>query len=327
MRKKFFILSALGVLTCGVFIGRLNTAEATGGSPAAKASDCDRACLNGFVDQYLAAIVAHDPSKLPHSANVRYTENNVELKLGDGLWATATGIGKYKIYMDDPEQGSVGYFGVVEEDGHPGILGARLKVANRKLTEIETFVARPEGATAGLGSADNLKDKPIFSEDVPESERLSRDKLIVLADGYFSTIQENTGEIKTSFDPGCQRVENGGITANNPNGTAVSKMGCEAQLKTGLLRFVTRCRDRRFVVVDQQKGLVLVSTFFDHTGALTTFKLVDGSDFHVRPPFDRPFSFVILELFKVNQGKLKQIEAVIVTVPYHMPSPWVKYSK
>jgi len=323
MRNNVVAFCALAVLMCLFVSGSLNQVNAA----PARASDCDRACLNGFVDQYLAAIVAHDPSKLPHSANARYTENNVELKLGDGLWATATGIGKYKIYMDDPEQGSVGYFGVVEEDGHPGILGTRLKIVNHKVTEIETLVARPEGATAGLGGADKLKDKPIFSEDVPESERLSRDQLIALADGYFSTIQENTGEIKTSFDPDCQRVENGGITANNPDGQGVAKMGCEAQLKTGLLRFVTRCRDRRFVVVDQQKGLVLVSTFFDHAGALTTFKLVDGSDFHVRPPFDRPFSFVILEVFKVQKGKLRQIEAVIVSVPYHMPSHWVKPAK
>lgn len=239
-----------------------------------------------------------------------------------------TVIGAYKIYMDDPEQGSVGYFGVVDEDGHPGIFGMRMKVVDHKATEIEVLVARPEGAGGGpMGGAANLKDKPIFSEDVPESERLSRDKLIELADGYFSTIQQNTGKIYTSFADDCQRVENGGITANNPNGTGVAKMGCEAQLKTGLLRFVTRCRDRRFVVVDRQKGLVLVSTFFDHAGSLTSFKLVDGTEFHVRPPFDHPFSFAILEVFKIQHAKLRQIEAVIVTVPYHMPSPWVKYSK
>ncbi len=324
MRKSVIVFFALAVLLFAFVSGSLNRANAA----PAKAGDCDRACLNDMADKFLAAVVAHDPSKLPHSANVKYTENNVQLQLGDGLWATATGIGTYKIYMDDPEQGSVGYFGVVDEDGHPGILGMRMKVVDHEATEIEVLVARPEGAGGGpMGGAANLKDKPIFSEDVPESERLSRDKMIALADGYFSTIQQNTGEIKTSFDPDCQRVENGGITANNPNGTGVAKMGCEAQLKTGLLRFVTRCRDRRFVVVDQQKGLVLVSTFFDHTGSLTTFKLVDGTDFHVRPPFDRPFSFVILELFKIKQAKLRQIEAVIVTVPYHMPSPWPKYAK
>jgi len=315
------------VFLLSVLLTSVAAARSASARPAGKANDCDRACLNGIVDQYLAAIVAHDPSKLPHAENVKYTENNVELQLGDGLWATASGIGAYKVYMDDPTAGQVGFFGVVEEDGHPGILGTRIRVVNHKATEIETLVARPENANSSFPNPAGLKDKPIFSEDLPENERIPRAKMIELADGYFSTIQQNTGKIYTSFDDDCQRVENGVVTANNPNGSGVAKMGCEAQLKTGLLLFVTRCRDRRFPVVDEQKGLVLVSTFFDHSGSLTTFKLVDGSDFHVRPPFDRPYSFVILELFKIKQGKIRQIEAVIVTVPYHMPSPWAKNLK
>jgi hypothetical protein len=292
--------------------------------PAARAaapSNCDRACLNGFVDKFLAALQAHDPSKLPHSANVKYSENNVMLQLGDGLWATADGVGSYKLYIDDPERGEVGYYGVIDENHTPDILGARLKVVNHEVTEIEVLVARPQSAK-GPFPADSLKEKPIFSEDVPPGERLSRAKMIALANGYFDTIQKNTGKIYTSFSPNCQRVENGMITANNPNATGVPKMGCEAQLKTGLLRFVTRCRDRRFVVVDQQKGLVLVNGFFDHAGTDDTFKLVDGTTYHVKAPFDRPFSFVMFELFKIDHAQLRQIEAVIVTVPYHMPTPW-----
>ncbi|MDE3168576.1 MAG: hypothetical protein KGL75_00410, partial [Acidobacteriota bacterium] len=282
---------------------------------------CDRACLNGFVDKFLAALQAHDPSKLPHSANLRYSENNVMLKLGDGLWATADGVGAYKIYIDDPTTGEVGYYGVIDENHTPDILGARLKVVNRQVTEIEVLVARPQSAK-GPFAAEGLKEKPIFNEDVPPGERLPRAKMIALANGYFDTIQKNTGKIYTSFAPDCQRVENGMITANNPNAQGVPHMGCEAQLKTGLLRFVTRCRDRRFVVVDQQKGLVLMNGFFDHAGTDDTFKLVDGTTYQVKPPFDRPFSFVMFELFKIDRAQLRQIEAVIVTVPYHMPTPW-----
>jgi hypothetical protein len=45
---------------------------------------CDRACQNGFVDQYLAALMARDPSKLPLTETARYTENGQTLKLADG---------------------------------------------------------------------------------------------------------------------------------------------------------------------------------------------------------------------------------------------------
>lgn len=52
---------------------------------SAQAADtsCGRACLEGFVNQYLAALVAQNPSKLPLAKNARYTENGQELKLGD----------------------------------------------------------------------------------------------------------------------------------------------------------------------------------------------------------------------------------------------------
>jgi hypothetical protein len=317
-RNKIFI-AVIAILILGITVGKPEPS----GAASSPASDCDRACLNTFVDQYLVAVVAHDPSKLPHSANMKFTENNVELKLGDGLWATADAIGTYKVYIDDPGAGQVGFYGVVEEDGHPGILGLRMKIASHKVTELETLVARRDSANSNFPNPEGLKDKPVFSEDIPADQRLSREKLVDLANGYFSTIQLNTGQLFTQFDPNCVRVENGMQTAGNPAGSGVAKQGCEEQLKSGLLRFVTRVRDRRFPVVDQQKGLVLASTFFDHAGVLRDFKLVDGTDHKVGLPFDRPFSFVMLELFKIQDGKIRQIEAVINTVPYHMPSPWV----
>jgi hypothetical protein len=33
----------------------------------AEAQTCDRACLEGFVDRYLDAMIAHDPAKLQSS--------------------------------------------------------------------------------------------------------------------------------------------------------------------------------------------------------------------------------------------------------------------
>lgn len=328
MDQKSVVRFALAVLVSVFAMGSLNRANAA----PAKAGDCDRACLNGFVDQYTAAVAAHDPSKLPTAANVRYSENNVEMKLGEGLWQTSDGWGSYKVYVDDPQTGQIGFLGVSNEDTHLSVFAARLKVVDKKVSEIEVIVARPDrpgpqGAGPITGGPENLKDKPLFSEDEPASERVSRDKLIALADGYFSTIQLNTGKLFTTFDPNCQRIENGSITANNPDATnPVAKMGCQAQLETGLLKMVTRCRDRRYLV-DEQRQMVFAATFFDHNGTLRKNTLVDGSVRTIGAPFDRPFTFVIFELFKIKDGKIRQIEAVLNTVPYYMPSPWVKASK
>jgi hypothetical protein len=329
MMRKCFVLCALAVLL-SVFAG--GSFSRAVGAPA-KAGDCDRACLNGFVDQYMAAVAAHDPSKLPTAADVRYSENNVEMKLGEGLWQTSDGWGSYKVFVDDPETGQVGFLAVANEDGHLSCLAGRLKVAGKEVSEIEIIAARPERPNPPsangipIGGPEALKDKPLFSEDEPAAERVSREKLIALADGYFSTIQLNTGKIFTTFDPDCQRMENGSVTANNPNATnPVAKMGCQAQLETGLLKIVTRARDRRYLV-DEQRQMVFAATFFDHNGTVRQNKLVDGSVRSIGMPFDRPYTFVILELFKVKNGKLRQIEAVLTTVPYYMPSPWVRASK
>jgi hypothetical protein len=328
MTKKSTLLLASAVLLCLFASGSLQQASAA----PAKSNDCDRTCLNGFVDQYMAAVATHDPSKLPHTANVRYTENNVEMPLGEGLWQTSDGWGSYKVYTDDPESGQVGFLGVSDEDKNLSCFAARLKVVDHKVSEIEVIVARsdrpgPQGAGPVTGGPENLKDKPLFSEDEPAAERVSRDKLVQLADGYFSTIQLNTGKLFTTFDPDCQRMENGSITANNPNATnPVAKMGCQAQLETGLLKMVTRVRDRRYVV-DEEKQMVFAATFFDHNGVLRKNTLVDGTTRTIGAPFDRPFTFLIFELFKIKDGKIRQIEAVLDVVPYDMPSPWVKGSK
>src|SRR5579863_4800911 len=105
---------------------------------------CNRACLEGFVNDYLTAMVAHDPKRLPVTSNVKFTEDDVALKLGDALWGTASGLGKYKLYFADPEEGQVGFFGTIKENGRGAALALRLKIENRKIGEVETVVVRSE---------------------------------------------------------------------------------------------------------------------------------------------------------------------------------------
>jgi hypothetical protein len=65
-----------------------------GFSSAARAQDCDRACLGGLMTQFIAALVAHDPSGLPLADNVRYTEDSRNARLGEGIWQSVTAIPK-----------------------------------------------------------------------------------------------------------------------------------------------------------------------------------------------------------------------------------------
>jgi hypothetical protein len=61
---------------------------------AAAVDQCDRACLDSIVEKYVAALASHDPKKAPLAPGARYTENNVELPLPDGLWRTINAAGQ-----------------------------------------------------------------------------------------------------------------------------------------------------------------------------------------------------------------------------------------
>jgi hypothetical protein len=284
---------------------------------------CDRACLKGFVDQYLAALVAHDPSKLPVTATARYTENGQTLKLGDGMWGPVIAMGTYKLYFADPKAGQTGFFGNLEEHGHPAILGLRLKIENRKISEMETIVIRST-ARGSFSSPQDLKDQPALNEIVPAAERNTRDQLVTIANSYFEGLEKATDRY-TPFDKNCKRIENGVITSNDPTSKSeITRMSCGAQFATGFSKIITNVRDRRFPIVDEERGLVYTVIRFDHNGKNKTTVWNDGSTHPVNTPFDEPFSFEIGELFKIRNGKIQQIEALVLNVPYGMPTGWGK---
>ena len=156
---------------------------------------------------------------------------------------------------------------------------------------------------------------------VPPEERVSRAEMIALADGYFATLELNDGTIRTKFHPGCNRIENGVQTTNNPDFfVPVAHLPCEEQFAQGNYRYDDRLRGRRFPLVDEERGIVLAHGFIDHCGKLGEYELTDGTK--VTSPIRRPHTFYLSEAFKIRQGAIEQIEANFISVPYHMPSPW-----
>src|SRR5262245_18400094 len=71
--------------------------------PATATPNCDRSCLYGVLDTYLTALKARDTRKVICAAHVRNTENNVELRPGDGLWGTITALDSYEMRFADPQ--------------------------------------------------------------------------------------------------------------------------------------------------------------------------------------------------------------------------------
>ena len=290
---------------------------------ATDAGICGRTCLQGFVDKYLDALVAHDPARLPLAKGVRFTEDGQTLKLGDGLWGTIEAREDYSLYAADPRSGQVAAFVTVTESGRHQILGVRLKVTAGRIGEIETVVVRPKTGVV-FGAPQDLKDRPIFSQALTPSQRRLRAELVRIANSYFEGLTHAT-ETLTPFDDNCQRIENGVVTANNPNpggGLPVWKLGCHAQFATHFSQFITRVDDRRFPVVDEERGLVLAYVVFDHAGKMKSQVLADGTVSPVPPDMTVPFGFEIAELFKIQDGKIMRIEALVIPAPYGMASGW-----
>ncbi|HVS23262.1 MAG TPA: hypothetical protein VMU03_06015 [Gammaproteobacteria bacterium] len=303
----------------------------------ARAADCDRACLEGFVDRYLDAVVADRPSAVPLAPGVRFTEDGQELAIGDGLWNTLRAKGHYRLFVTDVPAGQVAFFGSIEEDhrdpnqGTPALIALRLKVRNREITQIEQIVIRDENTgkrVEALGSPN-----PIYLQTIPAKERMSRADLIATANKYFSGMQQNDGKGDYPFAPDCNRIENGNQATNVPtpagerrpdpkNATGYSgQWSCLEQFQSGLLHFVNRIRDRRYVAVDEERGIVFSFAFFDHSGGATrTFTVPDGRTITAGPV--QPWTWEIAELFKVEKGKIRKIEALLHRGPYGMLSGW-----
>ncbi len=151
------------------------------------AGPCDRACLDGLVNQYLDAVVARTPQRMQWNENARYIENGAESKPGEGLWKTATGLGAYKLYFADTKEGQAGFFGTMRENARPVTVAFRLKIENRKVTEAEVFVSRDADVARRLE-----KESPdaIFAETVAETSRSSRQELSTIAKARTPLVDE-----------------------------------------------------------------------------------------------------------------------------------------
>lgn len=331
MRKvlnRHTIIAAAGILLVSI-ASQAASVQATPQRAGEKQAepDCDRSCLQDYVNQYLSALAARDPSRLQFTDDVKFTENTAVLKIGQGTWGTINGLGTYKLYFAEPEAGQVGFIGVVKEWGNPVIFCLRLKIQGQKISEIEDFVVRDAAAAKNL---DAMRwPEPVLSTAVPEGKRASREELVRVANMYFSGLQNNDGKGVYPFSDDCNRIENGTRTTNNPDiyktpspsqGFPILSIGCMAQFKTGFFKIVTRIRDRRFVIVDRERGLAFAFAFFDHAGTVKTVTLTDGATFPTT--LRHPVTFEIGELFKIEGGKIHFVQAVLTQEPYGIKSGW-----
>lgn len=285
-----------------------------------------RACYDRLVDDYLAALVAHDPSRIAFAPDARFVENIKATRIGDGLWKTASAAPTtFGIYVPDPVSGQVGFLGVMQEGGKPILLGLRLQVFDGHIIEAEHIVARDL-------SADSLANlqvaRPIFAKLVPETMRMPRYEIKGIALAYYDALDFNDGTL-APMARDCDRHENGveasgsrtppAAGAPQPNYRA---MDCTRQFSAGMMAYVDTIDNIRILAVDPFTGLAFGLSHLHHSMKNHVFPIRGVPGVTQREVTDPPFDLAAAHIFKISGGKIHQIESVGFVAPYNSPSGW-----
>ncbi len=284
-----------------------------------QAADCDRACLEGYIDRYLVAMLNRDVSDDLFAREVKFTENGIRLPLGsEGLWYGMSGLEGYRFYVPDIETQQVAFIGTVREhmasagqddaEANNVAVAIRLKIVDGLITEVEQLTLRPAVQLFGGGGDDgpfgNVGDNvlamgephEIFRTPIPENERHTREELVEASNHYFTALARHDSQGYYPFTEDCVRYENGIVASSD----------CKAEFESDRLNnIVDRIRDRRFVAVDVERGIAFSFAFFDHYRINWTWQLA--------------------ELFRIENGQIRRIEAVFHQAPFGIDSGWSPY--
>lgn len=295
-------------------------------APVAPAIATDRAALTALVDDYIAALVAHDAASLAFAADAVLVENAERKNIGEGLWQTASaGASDFRIVVPDPAAGQVGFLGMLQENGAPVLVALRLQVDKGKITAAEHLVARnlQESQLANLQAV-----RPGLLAEIPEAERKTRGELLSIGYSYYDALDQNDGSL-APFAADCSRFENGFQTANiPPRGgddplSRIGEMQCGPQLDTGAFLYIDRIDNRRVFIADPQTGLVFGLSQFRHAMEQNTFPVTGVEGVTTRELAFQPFDLPAAHVFKVGaDGLIHEIEAMGFMLPYDSATGW-----
>ncbi len=267
---------------------------------AAFAADCDRACMKGLLTAYVDAVVAHDPSKLPLTGNVRFTEDSQDLKLGEGMWKTAVRKGDFRQdYIDLRQQIAATHVQVFESNAQI-LYSVLLRISDRKITGIETLVDRilPNGRFQP-----NALEKALsgMSIPVPSGKRMPRAEMIRIAKFYPEGLRIGTfADAKTPFSKEAFRVENGTFMA----GEGCPKAPCIPILTQKIITHPDVTVS--VAAVDEEEGNVLLWMNFGDTNS-----------------YGPGNALVTFEAFKVWSGEIHAVNAFFRILPKDTQRGWV----
>lgn len=287
---------------------------------------CDRACLTDILDTYLDAMITRDPARVPVTQQYRATEDARELRLGEGLWETATGLGTYRVDMADTHSGNVGFIGEILQGEQAVTIALRLRVVDEQISEIETILGQGRVPGTSIVPAPRAS----LSRFATPQERLNRDAMLAVADANFDAILAADGSI---YADDCQRIENRMAMSGNPEleypitalpGVAkphFGSMGCREQIENHLFDQLDEVEPRRYVLIDEEKQLVFGVFMMKWYKKGRCSEIPDYGRICYDPP-RQPVALLNAELLGVRNGNIHEIEAIFQFVDYDSDSGW-----
>lgn len=264
---------------------------------------CDRDCLISTAKKLF------EQPELGKGA--RLTENGREVALEDS-WLASARDGREAHFHNayaDKENGQVLVVGTASGDA-PAVFGLRAGFKDGKPAELELMVTR-EGEASLFPPGLPLETDARYDEVVPTDSRDSAATMMALANRYFDGI-EAAGDKGLPVADGCNRVENGVQTTRNPR---FNDLLCNT---LEVFVYIPVVEQRRFPIIDEQRGVAVAIVVFQIPGGDYEYEL---NGMKVMRSYT-PRALYLFEAFKIQGGKIEQIEATMRNLDYGAKIDW-----
>ncbi len=267
----------------------------------ANAQDCERQCLQDHLTHYLDAQLKHDPALLPLAENVRFTEDHIEMPLGEGLWKSIEGYGTFRQDVLDVSTCTAGTHVLAMENGVPVLQAIRLKVANEEIHEVETTVVRSREEGMLFQPQNIIAANPAMTYRPDSSQRNSRQEMISIALQYPQGLRIGSFvEANLQVSPEAYRFENGQLMAGP---------GCT---------FFPDCEDIRSQGIPTLSGIQARVAGVDEELGIVWLRMNFGPGSLMRGEGE----LSVWEMFKIYDGQIQAVEAFMEEVPANTPFGW-----
>jgi hypothetical protein len=255
-----------------------------------KEPDCSRRCLLEFLQTYTEGLLDNDISRIKVAPKLRATSNGGDVALGKGeVWGLAKRM-PYRQAFVDPVTGAAMFMGTVtnaptNQGERWWFYMVRLKVVGKQITEIEEISY--DGMLRGNSPSKLNQADRIYDAVLPESEQIPRADLIATANRYFDVVSGSLNYHDVPWHPECSRLEDAVLTVNQPE----SSGSCAGEFESPRMKWIVK--NRRIYIADVQRGVVMAV-----------------ANFTSPPEYPNNNASVVFEVFKIQDGLIRHIEAM-----------------